>query len=362
MTAANEFTIGQHFGGLALSTASNTAVTATDAGVAWIVQAESAGSLSKFRFRYGARTGTPPTYVLTVESLDTSGNPNGTDLGGGSPTAVTFTPPADTSWDGTERELTLTNPVTVGAGDVLAVTIRYSSGTIGAGNSSSFTRFFNSQTAGAPSFPFVAALSGGVWTKAGANPSCAWLVGSSWRGMPASSAYSTNVSTAGHRSAMFITLPAGFGTTFGLAGVNFVGRFGAAAGSVTLGVWDSTNTLVGSKTFDADWTRVTSNTTHRMFFDSPLTLSYGQKYYIGVEVISGQSGVAGVQCNDANGVACYPNGTTIGLATYNGTTWTENTNIYPFMDLILSDITVPSGGGGGAIILGGLGKTGIGAF
>jgi hypothetical protein len=34
----------------------------------------------------------------------------------------------------------------------------------------------------------------------------------------------------------------------------------------------------------------------------------------------------------------------------------------PLLDLILEDITVPSGGGGSALHLGGLGQTGIGSF
>ncbi len=354
MTAASEFTIGTHTGPLALAAVQNTTLNSSGIAVAYIVQAESAGSLTKVRFRYGTRTGTPPTYVLTVEGLDTSGAPDATDKGGGSPTAKTFTPPADTSWDNTIQEITLTNALTVAAGDFLAITIRYSSGTVDGSNNSSVTRAYSSQLAGDRGFPYNQSLSGGTWTKNNQAANVAWLVGSTWHGMPVLSAYTTaTANTAGHRSAMFITLPSGFGTTFDVAGLHILGKFGAAAGSTRFAIWDSGGTELAGKTVDADWIRsATGNAANRLFFDSAVTLNYGSKYYIGYEVVSGTVYVSGITGSDANDIACYPNGTTRGLATYNGSSWTESALTYPLIDLLLSDITVPSGSGG-AVVIGG---------
>ncbi len=364
MAAANEFTIGTHIGPMPLAASQNTTINGSGIAVAWVVQAEAAGSLSKFRFRYGTRTGTPPTLVATIEGLDASGNPNGTDAGGGSPTAVTFTPPASTAWDNSIREITFTNPLTVAAGDFVCITIRYSSGTVDASNNSSLTRGYSNAVADSRGMPYNQSLSGGVWTKNAQAAAIAWQVGSSWYGYPVLSAYTTaTANTAGHRSAMFITLPSGFGTTFDLAGIHISGKLGAAAGSTRFAVWSASNVELAGKTIDADWVRTAaSNVTNRLFFDSPVTLNFGTKYYIGFEVVSGTVGVAGITCNSADEIACYPNGLTRGLATYNGTTWTESSLTYPLMDLILTDITVPSGGGGGAVIIGGLGQTGIGSF
>jgi hypothetical protein len=367
MTAASEFTIGTHVGPIALGAAQNTTLNGSGIAVAWVVQAESSGAISKIRFRYGTRTGTPPTYVLTIEGLDTSGNPDATDKGGGSPTATTFTPPADTSWDNTIQEITLTNSYTpANAGEVLCFTLRYSSGTADGSNNSSVTRGFSNAVAVNRGFPYNQSLSAGTWTKNAQAACLAWLVGaSSWHGHPVLATYTTaTASTAGHRSAMFITLPSGFGTTFALAGVHFIGKFGAAAGSTKLAIWDDSDTELVSKTIDADWVVSPGTATNglRLFFDSPLTLSYGTKYYIGLEVVSGTVGIAGISGQSSDDIACYPNGTTRGLATYNGTTWTESALTYPLMDLILSDITVPSGSGGGAVVIGGLGQTGIGSF
>jgi len=57
----------------------------------------------------------------------------------------------------------------------------------------------------------------------------------------------------------------------------------------------------------------------------------------------------------------YPLGENRNLATWNGSAWTEDDLTIPIVELELEDVTVPSGGGG-AIILGGLGQTGIGQF
>ncbi len=165
MAAANEFTIGTHIGPMPLAASQNTTINGSGIAVAWVVQAEAAGSLSKFRFRYGTRTGTPPTLVATIEGLDASGNPNGTDAGGGSPTAVTFTPPASTAWDNSIREITFTNPLTVAAGDFVCITIRYSSGTVDASNNSSLTRGYSNAVADSRGMPYNQSLSGGTWTK-----------------------------------------------------------------------------------------------------------------------------------------------------------------------------------------------------
>ncbi len=357
MTALNRYVIGTHMGTVGLGAAQNTTINGSGIGLAWVVQAETSGAITKIRFRYGTRTGTPPTHVLTIEGLDASGNPDGVDKGGGSPTATTFTPPADASWDNSIREITLTNSYTpANAGEFLCITIRHSSGTVDASNNSSFTRGWSTGTSDNRGMPYNQSLSAGTWTKNAQQAAVAWLSGSTWNGHVVLSAYTTvSSTTAGHRVAMYFTLASGSGSTFDIAGFHVSGKFGAVAANTKIAIWDSSNVEVVSKTIDCDWVRTAaSNVTNRFYFDSPATgLVYGSKYYIGFEVIGGSVFIAGITGSSAEDIQGYPLGNVKGLATYNGASWTESALTYPLVDLILSDITAPSGGGGGAIIIGG---------
>lgn len=365
MTAAVNFRAGTHFGPGALGSASNVTLSGSGLGVAFIVHAQTTTAITKIRFRYGARTGTPPSYVVTIEGVDASGNPDGTDKGGGSPTAKIFTPPADTTWDGLYQEITLTNSYTpASVSELLAITIRYSSGTVDASNCSSITRGVSEATPGSVGFPFAVTLSGGSWTKQATPITVAWTDGTTTFGNPVLSSYSTaTASTNGHRSGMYFTLPSGFGTTYEVKGLSFVGRIAAAGNTCKLAIWNEAGTVLASVTLDGDANTAPTNqrqTTH--YFDTPVALSYGTKYYAGLEVLSSSSvGMNGINVGTTNDMLAYPNGSTKGIATYNGSAWTDSTTIYPLCDLILSDITVPSGGGG-ALHLGSLGQTGIGAF
>src|SRR5262245_6559267 len=80
--------------------------------------------ISRLGFRYGTRTGTPPTYRISLQGVDGSGLPDGTIKGGGSPASATFTPPADTSWNSTWQWINLSNTyTTANRGEKLATVI-----------------------------------------------------------------------------------------------------------------------------------------------------------------------------------------------------------------------------------------------
>src|SRR5438105_4685448 len=75
--------------------------------IEYIFQAAEAITITRLGFRYGTRTGTPPTYQVSLQGVDGTGVPDGTVKGGGSPASATFTPPADATWDATWRWVTL---------------------------------------------------------------------------------------------------------------------------------------------------------------------------------------------------------------------------------------------------------------
>ena len=227
MTAALNFMSGGLANGPeSFGSVTNLTLNGTGIGLAWIVQARTTSPITRVKFRYGTRAGTPPTYSIALETVDSSGNPTGTDIGGGSPTLKTFTPPADATWNSTTQEITLTNAYTPAlASDVFAIVIRYSSGTCDASNNAAITRTIIGLISVIMHFPSQSTLSGGVWTK---NTSCnaiTWGTSTEFLARLASAGYVTSTaSTAGHRSAAYLTLPAGFGTTFSVSSIALWGR------------------------------------------------------------------------------------------------------------------------------------------
>lgn len=355
MSAAQQI----EWGGVLASTgfsgaATNHTVDAADDGVAWVFQPYSADAITQLWFRYGARTGTPPTYSIRLESLDTSGLPDNTDVGGGSPTAVTFTPPADASIDGAGQWKTLTNAYTPTRGQTLVATIRHSSGTVDGSNNSSFTRNLGGINPGSRGFPYALTLAGGSWSKVGGSV-FGWRTASGRFGVIATGSYTTvTANTLGHKSGMHFTIPSDWCSTFKVLGVRFLGKIGAAGGSAKIGLWQTDGTELQSKTIDSDHAGTSGVGTgiwnEVIFSDVSLaTLSAGTKYYAGVEVISGTSNVSGVTFTDAEDRESFPFGLQRGLVTYAGS-FTETNTVMPSLTLILSDITAPSGSGGGPLI------------
>lgn len=342
------------YGSANVGGATNLVVDASTEGLGFVFQANSADAITHLGFRYGARTGTPPTYVMTLEGIDASGLPDGADIGGGSPTAVTFTPPADASIDGIWQWKTLTNAYTPSRGQFLAGTIRYSSGTIDGSNNSSFTRSLANLQITTRGLPYHLGLAG-TWTKQATPAVFGYRTASGRYGVIGISGYATvTANTAGHMSGMFFTLSSDWGDTFKVAGIRMIGKLGAAGGSCKVGIWNTAGTLLQSVTLDGDATGAngaSSDTQSDIYFsDATLaTLSYGTKYYVGIEVVSGTCSVAGVNLTEAEDRSAWPNGVNRGLVTYNGS-YTETTTTLPLIDLILADITEPAGGGGGMIV------------
>lgn len=335
----------------------NVTADANNDGCAWAWSTRDANAITHFGFRYGARTGTPPTYVLTLEGLSTStGFPDATDVGGGSPTATTFTPPADTTWNGTWRWIALTNAYTPTKGQYLCATIRYSSGTVDGSNNSSFTVSLSSVGPAAfQVWPHRFTLAAGTWTANADFPVFCVRSASTRYGYPVESIYSTETaSTVGHRKAMKFNLPSGMGDTFKVAGVRFAGRLGSGAGkNPILGLW-SASSVIQNVTLDGDIppSVLGGNRVQEYYFDeSSLTaLSFGTDYYIGLEVADAASAMVrldGIEMDSSDDGAAYPFGASnFIISDYNGSSWTDNAVAKPQLELILEDITEPAGGSG----------------
>lgn len=363
MTAALHLRGFGDYGFRNTSTVTNHTVDANNEGVAWAFNVDSTDPITHLGFRYGARTGTPPTYQILLEGLDSTGLPDGTDVGGGSPTAVTFTPPADTTINGLWQWKALTNAYTPAAGQFFAAVIRYSSGTIDGSNNSSFTqRVTGVLGASQAAFPYSLSNSAGTWSK---SPSVGPVFGyrtanGRYGRIYQAMAFSATANTAGHKSGMFFTVPSGLCSTYKVAALAFAGDVGNTGGSCKIGIWNTSGTELQAVTIDSDHTSQTpslDDSVGPIYFAGTLaTLDAGTKYYCGIEVVSSAVGMSGITLAEAADRSAFPNGVNRGLVTYNGTTWTETDTTMPLCELILSDVTNAASGGGGqnAALVGGI--------
>ena len=359
--AANRIT-GTSQGVVVPGSVLNVSLNGSGIAIAWLVQAESTEAITHLWFRGGARTGTPPVYSIRIELPDSSGNPDNADAGGGSPTAKTFTPPADTSWNGLGQWIVLTNSWTPTLGQPFYIVIRYSSGTIDASNFFSFSSGYAGFNSASRNIPFFATLSGGTWTKAVTAVVVGWKGATGVYGFPFYNITNASVNTSGHIGAAAVTIPTSICTTFTVIAFEAVIDPGTS-GNFIFGIWDASGAAIATTTIDIDALASVAARSMRVVLSSQPTLTAGVEYYYGVRCDgTGTVLIQGLKTTDAADRAAFPLGLSKCMATWDGSAWTKDTTSVPLIEITAADITLPSGGGGGALILGGLGQTGIGAF
>lgn len=337
---------------------SNFALDASNDGAAWAFQALNDHPITGCQVRIGARAGTPPTYVVTLEQLSaTTGFPDGTDIGGASPTAKTFTPPADATWDGTLQTITFTNAYTPARGQRLCLTLRHSSGTVDGSNHDTFTTDCQNLIAGSSFADWNSLrLTAGTWGKVQRMPNFGIVTASERYGFPLESFYNTRSgSTVGHRQALKFKLPAGSCSSLAVRGLRLSGSIAAAVGkNPVLGLW-SAGGVLQNYTLDSDVVSQAANSyMFRSFLFDEVTLSALSPdtwYYAGLEVADAVNGgvlLNGLQLDSASDLSAFPGGSNWHLATYDGSNWTDDQTVRPFAELDLADLT----GGSGMVLLG----------
>lgn len=315
-------------------------------------RAKEAATITDLGYRYGVRTGTPPTYKISLQGLDASGHPDGTVKGGGSPASATFTPPADTTINNLFRWQTLDNPYAVTASEKLAWVIEHSSGTIDASNFSSFAPYASQ---GAmiymPGFPNAGFYNGSAWSKETTwVPIWGYKSSTNVYGRPLQSAGSLNVLTSGNRIAAKFNFSADWGDTFKIAAIDFPLLTSGGSGTFKIGVWNAAGTALQSDTIDTDELNSGETNMQMLTFSSPAALSFGTTYYLGVEALgTSTQWLDYLQFSEANDLKSMPGEGDFGISTWNGSAWSDDVDALLLLAVHLDDITEPAGGGGGLV-------------
>lgn len=325
--------------------------------VAWTFMPPEDHIITALAVPVGSRTGTPPTYRVSLQGVDlTTGNPDGTVLGGGSPASATFTPPADTTWNGTVQWITLSNSYTVARGTMYAIVIDYSSGTCDASNC---TTINNGHQNVGPRYGNVIAqqYNGATWSKRDIAPVYGYRTSTDSYGNPVANFFTSTFSldttsgNGGDERGMKFNLPGGWGDTFKIRGVRWIGQMSATGKTITATLYSGT-TVLQDVTIDSDTAQgATAFKTFTAFFDatSLTALNFGSDYYVAIKANETASnlGLFGVNLAAAQDRECYGLGlNSVWAFRTDSGAWDETvTTRAPLIWLILDDITEPVGGG-----------------
>lgn len=352
MAAIEKALIGMPFNVTQNGAMFNSAIDASGKRVAYVFQADADDTVTHLGFRYGARAATPPTYRISLQSLDTSGQPDGTVLGGGSPASATFTPPASTAWDGTWQWVALANSIAVTRGTFYAIVIDYSSGTVDGTNNSSFTLAMTGNNF--PMHPYGATYNGSAWTKT-ANPNYGYKSASRTYGFPGKTMSNLilNSGDTPDEWGLKFTLPAGYGDTYKVIGVFGQFRFATTGLSFDIKLYNNADTVLQDITIDGDFQASAGGGLSSFWFnESALTaLSYGDTYRITIIPASASDNYYAyyIEADSSVEAEAFPfgNGNMLQWTERtNAGAWTDRPERRPIFGMVLADITEPTGGGG----------------
>ena len=315
--------------------------------VAVIFQATNTEPITEIFVPHTSTTGTSPTYLASLQSINTSGQPSGTVLGGGSPASVTFSP-TSLGYAATRGYwVTLANAYTPTRGEFLAVVIEYSSGTVNGSNFSSIRYYFSGPDFGMPHAVDYQAS----WTKRSGQPALAYKTATRVYGFPCKTTISQSYTSTTEYGLKF-TIPSGWFGTYKLAGVEFMCTLPAAS-TYSAKLYDgggaSDTTVLASLTgADGDFSG-SGNRPHRFLFaDATLpTLTAGSTYRISLAAGGAVSTTLYLPEFESNAdMSGMPLGINSYLTTRSGGNWTDTDTRILYGALVFSEITGSSGSTG----------------
>ena len=355
-----------HFYGASSPSVSNFSIQGTTYGTAFITQSQANSAIEKIGFRLGTRTGTSAiSYVVGIESVSTStGFPSGTYVqNGGVDCKATYNAPTSGASDGTWQEVTLATTYAPSFGELLAFTIRTSDGTVSGTQNISVSTNCDSQVGwSSTNTPYAARLTSGTWSTTYSGSAAAMIGGyataSNYYGMPWQGLYTgATAATIGRRIGAVFNLPSTMFPSFKIRGFTWVGNIATAGGKAPIaGLWNSGGVLQ-NVTLDSDQGRAPATSLRHSTFtfdeSSLSTLSGGTDYYIGLEVADAASSAItlnGAQYASSTVADADSGGALLGAATYDGSNWTTDYSVRPWIELILDDHTATTSTTGGIVI------------
>ena len=346
------------------SSGSSTTFRIDAAGERWaaLFYIEEAVTITQLGFAFSSRAGTPVEHRIGLWSV-ADGLPSAL-LGGGSPAEDLFTPPADATWNNTFQWFTLDNSYVAAAG-VYALVVE----PVGTPDGSNYIDIHagHNQLGARSGLPYYTTHNGTSWSKQSSGAGCppfGFRSASRSYGIPWKTFFTSQFSSdttegnGGDERGGEFTLPAGMGDTKQIAGVQFVGRMGAAAKNIEINLYEGTTVRDTLATIDTDLCLgVTDYVVYTYWFDSAslYTASFGTAYILAIKPDSASHNFAlfGIDLAAAQDMAAFVSFSNRWAYRADAGAWVYLDTRVPLIWPIYADMTEPAGGGGGGPLIGG---------
>lgn len=310
--------------------------------IAWVFVSATGSAITHLGVRLQSKTGTSPTYRVSLQAIGADGRPTGTVLGGGTPASATFTVTALTA--GEFHWIALDNSFTPTRGTTYAVVLDYSSGTVDGSNFAAFgfrSNVFNTNASPLP----LSDTTGSAWTTA--VDGCGifgYRTASSRHGFPIKNVGSTAaISADGQRGALRFVPASGTAATVQVtSGVLFLSGTIAAGSSVIWGLWTAAGAVLSASTVTVDTDALGAGSQFGMPLASTPTLTAGTAYYLGLERAGTNFSFRTITVSDANDWPAFNHDSGWCYSTWDGAAWNDSTTTRIFGSVVLSDITPPA--------------------
>lgn len=333
-------------------------------------------SITHVGFRQGVTTGTQDAayFTASLQSLSaTTGLPDGTILGGGSPASVAFT--ASSANDGKWVWCTLDNAYTATRGDSLACCIVRTAAT-DAAHKITATPGWGSG-ANRIAYPIALTEAAGTWSKittyfpTTACKSAAGVYG--WPLVAAMTSRTFGGGSGGVENGFTFNVPTNFCASYKVRGVRaFVNTGSGGARVFIVGIYQNptsgtTATVQVTQQFDQDNMSAAGSGNRfiqAIFTGTLATLTAGVTYAVGFATTSASdSSLYTMDQTSAGDFDAYEFGQNVAYCSRNpgafppnaATNFTVTATSRPWVELILDDLTAPAGGTGGGIRIAGHG-------
>lgn len=311
--------------------------------------------ISRLWYRPNAITGVAPVLKIGLQGRDSSGNPDGTFLGGGSPASKAFDPVALGHAAGTGYWIDLDNTYTGPNGGMRAAwVVEYESGTVGVGDSIAVT--ISAATGETRRFPFAISNASGVRTRQAGRPIYGYGSPSVAYGSPLKGVTSQtfNLNSTPDEYALAFQVPASYGDTFKVGSFAFEGIF-VTGHTMQVQLYNGTTPLITRDLDTDDAGSASLGLFIQRFFGTLPTLSCGSIYRLGFAPQDTTNQTLRIINQDAAADwVPYQGGANCWLSTRSDSgAWTDDLTKRPVVEAIITDLTKPTGAGGRKYIIGG---------
>lgn len=334
-------------------------------GAAMVLVCPADDTITSVGYRQGTTTGAPATdsYTIGLQGVTNTGLPDGSWL---SSSNTTFTP--SNADDSTMKWVTLGASHAVTRGDAVALVIQRTAAT----DASNMTQagYQHTWIAQRGAMPYALTKAGaGAWTKTPSSVPTMGMAGTKTYGMPGKNHYLAETLGTTTEKGMSFTVPSTWMSTYKVRGIRayMQGPLTSGAGTHTVNLYSDitgTNPVIESSTgaIDNDISvAVVGLRVHEFYFTGTLpTLTAGTTYGVGISTTTAtdvtlaalefsvnterQAWAFGEQAAFISRTlaSAYPPDASDGAFTVTDTK-------RPWLELILEDITAPSGGAGGLL-------------